>query len=79
MTDNESKNKIINNLQLLIENKAVRLIDDFELKNELAMYQLEQTRTGKTTYNAQKGSHDDLVIATAIAFYSTITGHYIIR
>lgn len=79
VTDNESKNKIINNLQLLIENKAVRLIDDFELKNELAMYQLEQTRTGKTTYNAQKGCHDDLVIATAIAFYSTITGHYIIR
>lgn len=67
-TTNESKNKLVNQLQLAISNQNIQLLDNVDLKIELTNYQVESTRTGKVTYNASKGQHDDLVIATMIAF-----------
>lgn len=79
VTNNDTKNKIINKLQVGIQNRTIQLLDDKEQKMQLAMYQVESTPTGKVTYNAQRGSHDDIVIADAIALNSIDAGHIDIR
>lgn len=74
-TNNNSKNMIVNKLILAIQNNEVQLLNDERLINEMTTYQLETTQTGKVTYNATKGSHDDLVIATMLAYdLSSLTG-----
>lgn len=74
-TNNNSKNMIVNKLILAIQNNEVQLLNDERLINEMTTYQLETTQTGKVTYNAAKGSHDDLVIATMLAYdLSSATG-----
>ena len=67
-TSNTSKNKLVNKLCVAIQNNEVQMLNDERLINELSTYQLEQTQTGKVTYNAAKGSHDDLVIATMLSY-----------
>ena len=67
-TNNNSKNKLVNKLCVAIQNNDIQMLNDERLINELSTYQLEQTQTGKVTYNAAKGSHDDLVIATMLSY-----------
>jgi hypothetical protein len=67
-TNNTSKNKLVNKLCVAIQNNDIQMLNDERLINELSTYQLEQTQTGKVTYNAAKGSHDDLVIATMLSY-----------
>lgn len=67
-TSNLSKNKLVNKLCLAIQNNEVQLLNNESLIYELSSYQLERTTTGKITYNAAKGSHDDMVIATMLAY-----------
>ena len=67
-TNNTSKNKLVNKLCIAIQNNDIQMLNDERLINELSTYQLEQTQTGKVTYNAAKGSHDDLVIATMLSY-----------
>lgn len=69
-TTNDSKRRIIDNLRSLIERRAVRLWNDRELINQLVFYQEERTATGKITYNAAAGKHDDIVMAVAIALHA---------
>lgn len=66
-TTNDSKNRIIDNLQLAIQNSSIELLNNQELMSELATYEIQQTKSGKTTYNAMNGCHDDLVMALAFA------------
>jgi hypothetical protein len=74
-TSNTSKNKLVNKMLIAIQNNEVQLLNDERLVNEMTTYQLETTQTGKVTYNAAKGCHDDLVIATLLAFdLSTLSG-----
>lgn len=73
-TTNESKNQIINRLQLAIQKKEVQLLDDIELKIEFANYQIESTKNGKITYNGKKGFKDDIVMSTAICLESITNG-----
>ena len=74
-TSNTSKNKLVNKMLIAIQNNEVQLLNDERLINEMTTYQLETTQTGKVTYNAAKGCHDDLVIATLLAFdLSTLSG-----
>ena len=67
-TNNSSKNRLVNKLIMAIQNNEVQLLNDERLINEMTTYQLETTQTGKVTYNAAKGCHDDLVIATMLAY-----------
>lgn len=67
-TSNNSKNKLVNKMLVAIQNNEVQLLNDERLINEMTTYQLETTQTGKVTYNAAKGCHDDLVIATLLSF-----------
>ncbi len=67
VTTNESKQKLVNNLQVHITNHTISLLNNNELITELSMYEMKPSPTGKPTYNATNGYHDDLIIATMLA------------
>ena len=78
-TTNESKERLINNFQVAIQNKQVSILNDAILKMEMAMYEMKVTSNGKRTYNAATGYHDDCIIAMLLAFSCITSGTYIIR
>lgn len=71
-TTNESKREIIEQLAFDIEGGNVVLLNDPIQVRELQAYQMERTKTGRITYNAASGYHDDTVIALAIANYYSV-------
>lgn len=64
---NESKERLIDNLAMMIEGSRVRLLDITVQQNELESYEYEVTKAGNTRMNAPSGMHDDTVIALALA------------
>ena len=78
-TTNDSKREIIENLQVQCLNGTIQLIKDNKLLLEMVSYMSEKTPTGKITYNASQGCHDDLVIALALALWGLKKGSYNIR
>lgn len=78
VTTNDSKRKIIDNLILAIQKREIRILDDPELFVEFDNYQIEGTATGKITYNAARGFHDDLVISLALAYEGVTKGTYVV-
>lgn len=78
-TDNKSKRRIIENLQILIQNKSITLLDDNTLKLQFAQFEVKKTPSGLITYgNASDNVHDDIVIATALALSNDTNGTYCI-
>lgn len=77
-TTNDSKNRIISQLQVAIQNNDIQLLDDNYQTEQLSQYLPELTKTGKVTFNAASGYHDDLVMANAICFDSLCTKSYTI-
>lgn len=77
-TTNETKRKIIENMQILIQNGDITLIPDTEQSLQLSGYEIESTNTGKITYNGKNGTHDDIIISNALAVWNLKTGNYII-
>ena len=69
-TTNKSKNKIINQLVLLIERNLIVLPNDDKLMVELSAYECTINSNGLAIYNAQTGSRDDMIISTAICINS---------
>lgn len=67
-TSNTSKNKLVNNLVVAIQNNDVQLLNDEVLISEMTSYESQLSPTGKLTYNGAKGTHDDTVIATMLAY-----------
>jgi hypothetical protein len=66
---NESKAHLIQQLQLAIENKKIKIPPkETQLISELQSYEYTMTPTGKISYNAPSGYYDDCVIALALAF-----------
>jgi hypothetical protein len=49
---------------------AQGLPDAAELRRQLEDYQVEVTASGHVTANAAAGSHDDMVIASALAWFA---------
>lgn len=66
-TSNSSKQDIIDQLSLDIQNKEIWLLNDREQLNQLQAYTMNRTKTGKISYSAPAGYHDDYVMALAIA------------
>lgn len=64
---NSSKEALIDNLAMLIEQGRVRLQDIPEQTAELLAYQYELTAARNVRMNAPEGMHDDTVIALALA------------
>lgn len=78
-TTNDTKRKIIEGMQLEIQNQTITLLDEYDLKLEFASYEMQTTKSGKITYNGATGIHDDIVMATAIALSGYKIGNYMIR
>lgn len=66
---NKSKEQLINNLAMRIEQGHARLMDIPEQTNELLAYEYELTPSRNVRMNAPAGMHDDTVIALALAFW----------
>ena len=79
VTTNDSKERIINNMQVAIQNKDVQLLNDKTLQVQLDMYEMKVTSNGRHTYNAHSGYHDDCIIAMLLAFDCIKKGTYDIR
>ena len=68
LTTNDSKRRIIEQLIKAFSEGDVTIPEEPRLKEQLQHYEIEQTPTGKVTYNAQSGFNDDAVIALALAY-----------
>lgn len=79
-TSNTSKRDIIEKLQAAFGEKTIKLINDVESRREFSAYAMEITPGGNITYNAPYGLHDDIVMASAIAWDSRTSnnGNYVI-
>lgn len=77
--NNDKKNEIYQDLIVGIQNKSLQLLDNQELKMEMAVLKMERTKTGKITYNASKPYHDDCLDATGYSLYAMKTGNYAVR
>lgn len=75
-TTNDSKDKIITKLQVLLQNRLIELYADPELLVELSQYEMTFSKTGKRVMNAKSGFHDDLIMSLAIAINSVSAGEY---
>lgn len=69
VTTNDSKREIVEDMVAEIGEGNITFLDDEELKREFGSYQMELTSTGKVTYNAPFGLHDDIVMASCIALH----------
>lgn len=68
-TTNESKRNIVENMINRVNGENAKFIRDNEQYREMSMYMMEVTPSGKITYNGATGTHDDCVMADAMALY----------
>lgn len=68
---NASKESLIDNLAIGIEQRKFRLMDVSEQTNELLAYEYELTPSRKVRMNAPSGMHDDCVIALALGAWGS--------
>lgn len=61
-----TKPKLIENLQLMIENQQIGLIPDPNLTVEFGAYTYTLLPSGNVRYEASQGFHDDEVVSTAL-------------
>lgn len=66
---NESKNKIVTDLEVAIEQKNVTFPNDKIVRDEFGSFGYSHSKTGKYTYGGQDGSHDDIVCAAMLAWH----------
>lgn len=67
-TTAQSKAPLIQQLQLAIQNRGLRLLNEPALLNEFEDYEEEILPSGGHTFNAPPRQHDDTIIATALAW-----------
>lgn len=83
-TTNASKNAIVQKMQVALEQKNITLLPDEKLKQEFGFFTAEYNpKTRNVSYNAPQGLHDDIVMATLLAYdaytINNQTGKYYIR
>ena len=66
----ESKQRLMELLALKFHQDEITVPSETEIYNELLLFEYDRTPTGKVTYNAPSGSHDDCVNALALAMKS---------
>lgn len=68
-TTNQTKNAIVQNLQIAFEQKEIEILEDEKQSRELATYTAEyNAKTRNVSYNAPNGLHDDICIAMMLAY-----------
>lgn len=75
-TTNDSKNRLVNNFQVAIQNKEVTILNNEKLIYQLNTFESKPTQSGKVTYAAAKNGNDDLVLSTLLAFNCMSSGSY---
>lgn len=71
MTTGKSKTEIIEDLTVIFQNNEIKLIDDEYFISEFFDFGYQyNVKTRTVSYSAPAGLHDDIVMATAIAFKS---------
>ncbi len=70
VTTAASKPTLIESLALAIERRDLALLPDDTLLDELLNYRMERLPAGGYSYSAPPGLHDDMVIATALAWHA---------
>lgn len=75
-TSQKSKQKIVNQLQVAIQNEEVQFLTDDKLISQLGNFIGTVSSNGNVSYAGAKGSHDDRVMSTLIAFSCFNTGNY---
>ena len=83
VTTNQEKVRLVNQLQVALEQKTVTIVDDRGLLTQLSAYEATYNpRTGSVSYNAPPGLHDDCCISTMLALDaldgSTRRGNYVL-
>jgi hypothetical protein len=73
---NASKEALIDNLAMKLEQGQVRLMDLPAQTNELLAYQYELTPSRNVRMNAPEGMHDDCVIGLALAVWGSSQGQF---
>lgn len=71
---NTSKEQLIDNLAMLIEQSRIHLLNDAVQSAEMMAYQYELTPSRNVRMNAPAGMHDDTVIALALAAWPLRAG-----
>lgn len=69
VTTNATKADIIEGLALSFERGEIQILNDNQLVGELMAYDQERLPSGLIRYGAPSGSHDDCVMALALAWY----------
>lgn len=67
--NNTIKNHMVDNLAIAIEQRLITFPDNEVLLHELYEFEYTLTKTGKITYGAPIGKHDDCVISLALAVW----------
>jgi len=75
-TSATSKPALIEDLALAIEKGELKIMDDPVLINELLAYERTPSKSGRPSYNAPEGLHDDCVMALALAWNAIQTGSF---
>ena len=68
----QSKQKLMEGLAVAIQQRRITIPDEPAVINELESFEFEYTKTG-VRYQAMEGSHDDCVIALALAVEASAT------
>lgn len=68
-TNSKSKGEIINKMIHMFNTKEINLVNDIIFKSELESFVFNQNQNGHMTFSADKGQHDDTVMASAIAIW----------
>ena len=69
ITSNGSKSELVKDFQVALEQAAVKIFDNKMLVNQFCAYEAEYNpKTQVITYNGAYGTHDDLVMATLMAY-----------
>ncbi len=66
---NTTKQNLIDNLIVAIEQEEISFPEIKPLINELELFEYEMTKAGNIKYSAPEGYHDDCVISLALAVY----------
>lgn len=75
VTSNKSKGELVNQMQVGLEQGAVKLFDNKTLINQFTAYEAEYNpRTQIVTYNGAYGTHDDLVMSSMLAWNAYLNG-----
>lgn len=64
---NNSKNDIVNRLIMACEYAQISIPNITTIRNELEIFEFNMTKTGKISYSAPDGKHDDCVMSLAMA------------